>query len=238
MRRTLMGVAGGLVMLTLVACGANTPSDSGLQSRVATGVGEAPAAQKPVKQKRTEPKPLVVRGEGALIRPYAAKSLREFAADPYVVGAVRGTVTKVEAQANDVGYVTSIVTVSVERGLGLKAGSTIQVSEPGGVVPMSEVRSDFEGKDWQKPLTVKELSQMVDYQMEGFPHSSVGDDVAMFLADGAGDGVYTLATALVTSGAGFSFKDNNSPNPSWGPDVSSATVDALVKDAAEYVASR
>jgi len=215
-------------MLTLVACGSNVPSDSGAQSRVATSADDAQAVKKPAAEK-----PVVVRGEGALIKPYGAKSLREFAANPYVVGVVRGTVTKVDSQANDVGYVTSILAVSVRRGLGFKAGSMIQVSEPGGVVPMSEVRSDFEGKDWQEPLTDEDLSRMVDYQMEGFPHSSVGDDVVMFLAEGGGEGVYTLATKLVPRGDGFRFEHDDAPNPAWGTDVSAATVDTLVQDAAK-----
>lgn len=230
MRRTLTSVAAAAASLTLVACGANAPSDSDTRSRVAPSVDEAPAAQP---QAQAGQEALVVRGEGALIRPYAAESLGEFAADPYVVGVVRGTVAKVESLANDEGSVNSILTVSVSRGLGLKAGSTIQASEPGGVVPMSEVRDQFEGKDWQEPLTAADLSRMVDYQMEGFPHSNVGDDVVMFLAEGAGNGVYALAAKLVPNGAGFGFEDGEPPNPTWSPDVPAATVDSLIQDSAK-----
>lgn len=229
MCRTLMSVAAATAVLTLVACGADAPSDSGVQSRAASSADDASIAQP---QQRAGQEAIVVRGEGALIRPYAAESLSEFAADPYVVGVVRGTVTKVESLASDEGSVNSILTVSVSRGLGLKAGSTIQASEPGGVVPISEVRDQFEGKDWQEPLTAKDLSQMVDYQMEGFPHSKVGDDVVMFLAEGVGDGVYALATKLVPNGAGFRFEDGEAPNPTWSPDVPAATVDSLIQDSA------
>jgi hypothetical protein len=229
MRRTFIGIAGGLAMLTFVACGANAPSSPSARSHPSTSAEMPSTTQPPVARKPATRKPIVVRGEGALIRPYAAKSLREFAANAYVIGVVRGEVTKVDSQADDVGYVTSIVTVAVERGLGLKAGSTIQVSEPGGVVPMQEVRSDFEGKEWQDPLTASDLSQPVDYQMEGFPHSNVGDDVVMFLAEGAGDGEYTLATKLIAHGIGFSFKNNEPPNPLWSADLSSATVDTLIQ---------
>jgi hypothetical protein len=215
-------------MLTLVACGADSASDSSTHSGAASSTDETPTTQKAAAQKA-----IVVRGEGALVRPFGAKSLREFAADPYVVGVVRGTVTKVESRADDIGSVNSIVTVSVKHGLGLKAGSTIQVSEPGGVVPMSEVREQFEEKDWEEPLTGDDLARMVDFQMEGFPHSNIGDDMVMFLAEGGGEGVYSLATKLVPRGAGFRFKDDDAPNPAWGTDVSAATVDALVQDAAK-----
>jgi hypothetical protein len=130
--------------------------------------------------------------------------------------------------------VSSIVTVSVKRGLGMKAGSIIQVSEPGGVVPLSEVRSTFEGKEWQEPLTDADLSRMIDFQHEGFPHSNVGDDVVMFLADTSVDGMYSLATKLVPAGSGgFKFKDDEPPNPIWTDDVSAATVDTLVQESAK-----
>ncbi len=238
MRRTLMSIAGGTAMLLLIGCGANAPSDSGAESRAAISADEKPADEKPADEKPADEKPAgqkpaVVRGEAALGIPYAAKSLSEFAANPYIVGVVRGTVTKVESRANDVGSVNSIVTVTVERGLGLEAGSTIRASEHGGVVPMSEVRDQFEGKEWQEPLTAKDLSRTVDYQLEGFPHSDVGDDLVMFLSAGAGDGVYSLAAKLVPNGAGFSFKDNEPPNPRWNPNVPAATVEALIRESAE-----
>ena len=234
MCRTLMSVVAAAAVLALGGCAAHAPSDSDPRSLAATGADDAPTARPepaPLAGQKAGQKALVVRGEGALIRPYAAGSLGEFAADPYVVGVVRGTVTKVEARANDEGSVSSILTVEVGPGPGPKAGSTIRVSEPGGVVPMREVREQFEGKDWQEPLTAADLSRTVDYRMEGFPHSAVGEEIVMLLAEGAGDGVYSLAAKLVPKGAGFGFVDDEPPNPNWSPDVP-ATVDRLVQGSA------
>ncbi len=176
--------------------------------------------------------PLIVHGDGALIAPYFVPSLKEFEADPYVVGVIEGRVTDAMAEVSeDQNTVNTVVTVEVSQGWGTSE-STIKVVEPGGVVPLRDVRSQFEGKEWQKPLTDEDLGQQVDYQMEGFPHTHIGDHVVMFLADrSAKEGIFNLAAGLTVSpdGQGYTWPGGDSPNPEWPREFSDAEVTSYLQ---------
>lgn len=172
-------------------------------------------------------RPLEIRAQATLIRQYFLPTLKDFAHDPFVTGVIEGDVTDAVTTIRDEqGSVGTTLTVQVKRGWGV-SGTTIAVTEYGGVVPLRKVRSSFEGKEWQKPLTEDDLARPVEYRMERFPPTHVGDHVVLLVTT-ASDGTYALAAKLVQSGTSFGWAEDEAPNQIWARQYTTAEVDDLV----------
>lgn len=152
--------------------------------------------------KRASLPPLQIRAHATLIGPYFLPTLEEFSRSWFVTGVIEGDVIDAVTDVRDEqGSVGTTLTMRVDRGWGV-IGPMVTTSEYGGVIALRRVRSNFEGKDGQKSLTEADLDRPVEYRMEGFPPTHVGDHVVMFLARKE-DGTSALAAKLVRSGASY-----------------------------------
>ncbi|MFE2291452.1 hypothetical protein [Streptomyces sp. NPDC059452] len=175
--------------------------------------------------------------DAALVSSYSAPSLAAFVSEAGATNVISGTVTAsrslVTGPANTV---ETILTISVERQRDADAPTTVEVREQGGVVPVAQVRSDFEEK-LGRELTDEELTERVDYQFNGAEHARVGDQVLVVVADDASvreEGAYLGLARLVredepgalsksssaksSSGKSGSAKytwPGEAPNPDW-----------------------
>lgn len=222
----LIATASATVLIAVVTgCGASQQTSSTAEQPGPASPHSAAVGHDDASRHASSAKPIVVTGSQARIRAYGLPSLDDFVADPFVVGVVQGKVTASRTVvSDDQSTVHTVLTVRVSHGGGLKGGQIIEVSELGGIVHLREVRSQFEGKEWQEPLTEAQLDQLVDFQMEDTPHTSVGDELVFLLAGkDENNGVYALAAKLAPGGKEFGWV-GHAPNPAWQANVSNTDV--------------
>lgn len=196
---------------------------------LATGCGAQTqrAADKPEAVKP----PITIQGDGVRIAPFGAPSLLGFIAGFPITTIIEGDVVATTAQVSpDQNIISTLTTVAVRRALGTQE---VQISgiEPGGIVPLREVRSHFEGKEGVQPLTEADLSRLVDFRMNGTPHSKVGQHVVMFLHRSKPTEAWTIAAKLVRSAHGLSYAwpEGESPNPRWAPTYTLEQIRTILK---------
>ncbi|MEU3425903.1 hypothetical protein [Streptomyces gardneri] len=160
-----------------------------------------------------------VRMEGDLNRTYNVPSLAVFARHAGVVNVISGTVTATRPRVTQpANTVETILTIAVERQRKTGAPTTVSVREQGGIVTVSQVRSDFEGK-LGRELTEEELAETVDYRFNGIEHARVGDRVLVVVADDTAvqkkDGAYVNLARLVGEGASEGLSGGSSTTFTW-----------------------
>ncbi|MFB6517879.1 hypothetical protein [Streptomyces sp. NPDC056401] len=198
--RIAAGIAAAGIILSLSAC-------SG-QSTEAKDSSSTSADHKATTD-RTGKADHTVHAEAALTRDYNVPTLAEFARQPLNSNVIRGTVTATRSVVTPpANIVETILTVSVERQRDGSAPTTAEVREPGGVVTVAQIRSDFESKLGRK-LTDKELAQTADYRFNEIEHAKVGDLVLIVVADDPSTekaGAYTSRARLALEGASIAGK--------------------------------
>ncbi|HWU33463.1 MAG TPA: hypothetical protein VN108_11345 [Marmoricola sp.] len=168
-----------------------------------------------------------INAQATLIKPYFLPTLEDFARDPFVTAVIEGDVTNaVTGVLDEQDSVGTTLTVDVVRGWGV-SGKTIEVTEYGGVLPLRKVRRSFEGKDWQQPLSEADLDRPVEFRMEGFPPTHVGDHVLLLLTTRQ-DGGYGLAAKLVRSGWFYGWAEGEAPNARWAGSFLAGQVSGLL----------
>ncbi|HPU12719.1 MAG TPA: hypothetical protein PLQ19_02885 [Aeromicrobium sp.] len=169
-RVRLTALLAGLLLLT--AC-SETPPNDGTEA-------SSQSSTTPVSQTDGEVAHVVTM-IGDRIRIYADPTLEQFVEEEMIANVLVGQVTKTEAVVSQPGnHVETILTVQVaaQRNGG---PTTVYVRERGGVVPLSKVRSDFEGK-LGRVLADGELEKLVDYRVEDVEHAAQGDEVLLIVA--------------------------------------------------------
>lgn len=191
------------------------------------GTTSPPAAEH---HDRVQP-PITIRGEGVRIAPFGAPSLVAFVASYPISAIVEGDVVATTAHVSpDQNIVTTTTAVVVRRALGIREGR-IEAVEPGGIVPLREVRSHFEGKQGVKPLTEADLNRLVDFKMAGDAHSKVGQHVVMFLYRSKASEPWTAATKLIQSANGLTYEwpEGEAPNPRWAASYTLSQIASFLK---------
>lgn len=193
-------IAAAGIILSLSACSGQSTEATGSSS---TSADHKATADRAGKADHT------VHAEAALTRDYNVPTLAEFARQPLNSNVIRGTVTATRSVVTPpANIVETILTVSVERQRDGSAPTTAEVREPGGVVTVAQIRSDFESKLGRK-LTEKELAQTADYRFNEIEHAKVGDLVLIVVADDPSTekaGAYTSRARLVLDGASIAGK--------------------------------
>ncbi|MFD0318017.1 hypothetical protein [Streptomyces flavalbus] len=195
-------------MLSLSACASGTTETNGSPSVAAEQ--SAPGAADHI-----------VNAEAALTLDYEAPTFAEFARQPLTSNVISGTVTATRTVVTPpANIVETVLTVSVGRQRNPKGATTVEVREPGGIVTVEQVRSDFEDK-LGRELTEEELAETADYRFNGVEHAKVGDRVLIVVADDPATdekNSYTSRARLVPAGPAGSKKftwPGKAMNPKW-----------------------
>lgn len=195
--------------LTLSVTGCESAQNGGSSPAAVPASPDAPADPRP----ETSPD-IVVDAEGSRIRQFGLPSLRDFMSDPYITDVVYGVVQNTRTiVTGDALQVETISEVKVLSGRHRLPGDVIIVREAGGVVPLAQVRADFEGKD-QRPLTEEDLGRTVDYTYEGAEHPQLGE-TSLFALTNAGGDDYGSVLRLVTVAGALRWPGTPPPNPQW-----------------------
>lgn len=165
---------------------------------------------------------LTVRIEGTRIAPFYLPTLNAFAHSGVVDGVVAGTVTKVDYQVSTDGTneVFTIFTVRTQDLRGQAPSRTITVRELGGIVPLREVRSDFEAHTG--PIAADRLDELVDYT-DGRTHPVVGETDLIFLQSlpQSDTAQYASLARMSLDRAGDRFTwAGRTPNSAWAASLS------------------
>lgn len=159
----------------------------------------------------------VVEMEGERVRPFLVPTLAEFTQDPFVTNVIEGTVTATRPLVTQpANVVETILTVDVTRQRDEDRPKTVEVREQGGLVKVSQVRSDFEGK-LGRELEPGELDQWVDFRSDGAEHAAIGEQVLIVVgsdSDRSKDAYVGLARLKRSGDGGYGWS-GRSPNPRW-----------------------
>ncbi|MTB89662.1 hypothetical protein H9L21_14205 [Aeromicrobium senzhongii] len=161
------------------------------------------------------------------MRTFFVPTLAEFAHEASVTNVIEGTVTATRPLVTQpANVVETILTVDVTRQRDDSRPTTVEVREQGGLVQVSQVRSDFEGK-LGRELEPGELDEWVDFRSDGVEHAGVGEQVLIVVGPDStrGADAYVGLARLKGSRGGNYVWPGRSPNPSW---ETSVDADALL----------